>query len=157
MFDHGWFQECHHCGQMIREDECDNAGNYVEFDIVERGTLVFCRPACSDGYYRDEVERAQITANTIDDLTAGLLRALPGAVPAGRPHVYVPRFERDAHQGIVSFEFPGARIGFAQWRFDKPGEDPRLAVCAGDMRAFRAWRAAGYPPHLMDANIDCVP
>lgn len=150
MFEHGWWQDCHHCGQRISTDECD-ADEDLVFDIVQRGRDVFCRPACAEAHDKDEEERARIVEETIADLTASLLQVIPGALPAGRPHIYVPRFKRIAEQGILSFEFPGCRIGFAHWRFDKIGEKPHLTVCGGDMPAFRRWRAAGYPPHLMDA------
>lgn len=152
MFQHGWWQECHYCGQMIREDEYDD-GNEISFDITERGRMVFCRPSCMSKHDQDEADRARITKETVANLTESLLLVMPGALPESRHHVYVSRFDLVVQQAIVHFTFPGARIGSAKWRIDKAGDEPRLFVCAGDMRAFRRWRHAGYPPHMMDAPL----
>jgi hypothetical protein len=152
--DHGWWIECSGCGQMIREDAEDDDGESIEFDIVESGQHVFCRPDCEQHFLAEREETRRITAQVVGDLTDRLLRTLPGAVIAGSSHVYVPSGPkpRVAQQGVIHFAFPGMRYGLGSFRFDKVGEEPTVQICYGDRAAFYIWQQAGYPPHLMDAG-----
>lgn len=153
-FDHGWWCECHACGQTIREDAEDDSGEPLEFDIVEYGDAVYCRPACREERLARKAEDDRIKRFVIGDLTDRLLRAMPGAIIAGEPHVYVRSgpLPRAPQQGAVYFAFPGARHGLGCFRFDKIGEKPQVTICYGDRVAFYSWQQAGYPPHMMDAS-----
>lgn len=47
----GWWQECLHCRQRIDFGiEENDFGEPLEFDPVDHGTHVFCRPACRDAH-----------------------------------------------------------------------------------------------------------
>lgn len=154
MFESGWWQECHGCGCRIAQDEYDDEGGEIEFDIVEVGSAVYCRPSCRDNRLAERAEIARIEKIVIDELIERLLRAMPGAVVSGPSHVYVPfgGWPHRVEQASIGFTFPGARIGFGTFRFDKLGEKPYVTICGGDRVAFYAWQEAGYPPHLMDAK-----
>lgn len=154
MFDRGWWQECDGCGCMMRDGECDDEGDEREFDIVEIGNAVYCAPACRESFLADKIEKKRIEDWVIGDLTDRLLRLMPGAIGCGESHVYVRGGNRPCapEQAYIQFTYPGARHGLGYLRFDKIGEAPHVTVAAGDMVAFRRWREAGYPAHLMDAQ-----
>lgn len=151
MIEHGWWYECAHCYRRIEDGATDEeTGEPVAFDVVETpsGNL-YCAPACHDAALAEARERKEVEAATIADLSARLLAKLPGAVPTKGHHVYAARPNGEtafrAQQGILHFRFPGAVHGDAALRFDKFDEAPHVMVCGGDMEAFEAWRAAGYP------------
>lgn len=154
MFAAGWWQECRGCGVTIREGECDDDCNEIAFDIVEVGDGIYCRPSCRENHLAGKAEAARLGKIVLDELAERVVRAMPGAVLCERTHVYVPGGPRPNYpqQASITFTFPGARIGSAQFRFDKAGEKPYVTVCNGDRTAFYAWQEAGYPPHLMDAK-----
>jgi hypothetical protein len=157
-FAQGWWQECQGCGQTIREDAEDDDGNLIDFDIVEFGDCVYCTPACRETHLIEMAETDRIKAAVVGHLTDRILRTMPGAVIAGRHHVYVRSgpWPPAVQQGSVEFTFPGARYGMCCLRFDKVGEKPHFSVPRGDMPAFNRWREAGYPPHMMDAQDEAL-
>jgi hypothetical protein len=159
LFDMGWWCECSGCGCRIQQDEEDEEGSLIQFDLVEVGSSVYCRPSCREQRLAEDAEVARLSAWAIADLTDRVMRAMPGAVILGGndrsiyPHVYVPRgaWPMAPKQIVLHFMFPGARFG-GDVRVDKIGEKPKFLIVRGDLVAFHRWREAGYPPHLMDAS-----
>jgi hypothetical protein len=151
-FEHGWWIECSGCGAMIRQDEEDSEGKPIEFDVVETGSHVFCRPACETEHRAEQARLTALRAEAISDLTAAILQKMPGAeieteAKNWTPHAYVTKRngEYQRQQCVVSFRFPGCQHGLGSMRYDKVGEEPRVTVPSGDLPAFEAWRDAGYP------------
>ena len=153
MFNRGWWRECCGCGGRIEEGHIDDDGNDVEFEIVQVGENVYCRRECREQHVAERAVEDHVKAVTIADMTDQLLRLMPGATIVDKSHVYVPagKTPRQASQALVYFAFPGMLIGPGCYRFDKLGQKPYVTVCTGDRLAFARWRAAGYPPHMMDA------
>lgn len=158
MIDHGWWYECAHCHRRI-EDGAEDAesGEPVAFDVVEtEAGHVYCAPKCHDAAVAESLERRRVEGETIADLTARLLAKLPGAVPTKGHHVYATRPNGEdafkAQQGILYFTFPGAAHGDASLRFDKFEDAPQVMVPRGDLKAFEAWREAGYPAAMPEAD-----
>lgn len=158
MFEMGWWRECSGCGVRIAQDEEDEDGELIKFNLVEVGSAVYCTPECRERKLADDAESDRIKAWIVGYMTDRLLRAMPGALvindPARcLPHVYVPNGPnpRAPQQVVLHFLFPGSRYG-GDFRFDKIGQKPRVEVACGDLAAFSAWKMAGYPPHMMDAS-----
>ncbi|MBI1207415.1 MAG: hypothetical protein GC191_09010 [Azospirillum sp.] len=158
MAEHGWVQDCCQCGVQIKLGAEDWNGDPVEFDIVDEGGRVYCRPACRDRYLEDRAFDEVLSRIAIAGLTKHLLGRLPGAIECGRPHVEFAgdRDIRHVNRASIGFLFPGGKIG-GSIRFDGPNEAPKFYLYAVDHLAFYRWKAAGYPPHMMDSQVeDCL-
>lgn len=139
---HGWWYECAGCDCRIDDEMEDNRGDEPRaLKPVERGQLLFCAAECRDAHDEQRRRRKLAEAALIDGLSARLLQQVPEAEITGT-HAYVQsRGDMwEASQGIVYFRFPGCGIGDASFRFDKPGEEPRIWVCGGDLPAWDAFR-----------------
>jgi hypothetical protein len=159
MIDHGWWFECHGCGQTMREDAAD----YVEEGevndparYIERGSSVYCSEECRTRYRAEKALCKRMERKAVRELADKLLAVLPGVTPITikrkdnwRPHAYASR-QRDGsiavQQCVVSFEWPGMKIGAGTYRYDKVGEEPHVAICHGDLEAWHAWRDSVHPP-----------
>ena len=145
LYEAGWWLECRGCERWIDDDD-DPRPVFV-------GTEAYCTAQCHERLLADQAQERLVRDATIRDLSRRLLQLMPGALICGDAHVYVPRGKAEPEQGYIEFTFPGARWGTGSLRFDKAGQTPLVVICNGDRTAFRLWRAAGYPPHLMDALL----
>ena len=155
--EHGWWITCNGC-----EVRVDNG--YEAFDPytdeprrlrpVEDKRGFFCCVGCRTSYYADRNARKKAEQRTLDALTARLAKALPTATPIKGymdriGHVYVARDKVTrryvAEQAYVNFTFPGSKYDSGKLGLESKGERPTVTVCVGDLEAFKAWKAAGYP------------
>lgn len=154
MIDHGWWFECHGCCAKMSCDAADDSeedGGNDPNRYIERGSAVYCSIECRTRYRSEQAMRKRLERKAIRDLAAALLLKLPDVVPVTirrkdnwRPHASVVKQDGvwKTQQCVVSFDWPGRKIGFGTFRFDKIGEEPHVAICHGDMDAWNAWRAS---------------
>lgn len=140
MIEAGWWFECSGCGCRIDYDYVDE-GRALK--PVERKAGVFCTEEC---YLRDQTQKAQIKAReaeAIEWMAHELLHKIPGITLVGDNNAYCPHYDGGLaiQQCVVAFTFPGAKIGNAQYRFDRVGELPRVSVCGGDHDAWITFRS----------------
>lgn len=178
MIEDGWYFECHGCGAWIEQDAIGERmdGHYdwedyaldreygpdLTLPIMQPvelpGQRIWCRADCRD---RDLAERAMIKRweeRIVAWLGRRVLRRFPDAVLTPRrgdcrTHCYVGRDQGlwTCKQVIVSFSWPGQRIGEASLRIDSPyrssqdwRKKPRRAevfCCNGDREVFEAYAA----------------
>jgi hypothetical protein len=160
MIGHGWWFECHGCGVKMCEDAADDEeegekGQNDPARYIERGSAVYCSIECRTSYRADKAKRIRRERQAIRELAALLLTKLPAVKPITiaqknnwRPHAYAVK-QADGNlavqQCVVSFEWPGMKIGAGTFRFDKIGEEPHVAICHGDLEAWNVWRAPAVP------------
>jgi hypothetical protein len=142
MIDAGWWFECSGCQREIKDD----AGHETEVSAkhaVEVGDAVYCSPRCLRNHLDEKNSRKRRELQAIQRLRKELWRKVPGVTLLGKDHAYVQRNDRrwSVAQVIVYFEFPGSRHGSATYRQEKGGA-PELRVPAGDLDAWKAWRAS---------------
>lgn len=143
MLDAGWWMTCAHCETRIPDEDGEDEDGKPK-NPISAGHLDFCCSDCLQLWGWEKVERARAEATTTEWLKARLLEKIPGVtVTDDKAHVYI-KFDNGkpvAHQGIISFTFPGCNVGAAHYRFDKAGDDPHVTVCNGDLAAWDSWRA----------------
>jgi hypothetical protein len=156
MIEHGWWLECHGCGVKMCEDAADyeeegEEGQNDPTRYIERGSAVYCSIECRTWYRSEQAQRKRLERRAIRELAALLLTKLPAVSPITirsknnwRPHAYVVKQSDGSwatQHCVVSFEWPGMKIGPGTYRFDKVGEVPHVAICHGDLEAWNAWRS----------------
>lgn len=156
MIENGWWFSCVHCEQIINSDleGTDDDDNTITLDPVEDAHGMFCTPACRDDYLQEKAERRMWEQWTVDLLTAMLLKAIPTArVTDDLPYVFAMKRNGlwNAEEATICFNFPGQKIAPAQFKFRREHPKPHASVCAGDLPAFEAWRAAGYPAAMQES------
>lgn len=144
--EHGWWAECSCCYARVSADGYTNDdGDEVESVPVYDRDNVWCSAECQKSQQLERAERKAAEAAALADYRARLLAKIPdGLTLTGNDHVYVSRGKGGPyipHQIWIAFRFPGCAIGDAHFRIDKPGEEPYVTVCGGDLAAWEAWRA----------------
>lgn len=150
MIAHGWHFECSGCGHRIDEDWLADEGKPLDGVIGSQWSMVFCGPDCEARHDEQERQRKTIQDEWIAMLKSMVLARFPDAKFSSgdfKEHAYASL--RDGHwiieQCVVSFEFPGMKIGPATLRY---GRDysikigpvrPRFSCCNGDLDAFQAY------------------
>ena len=162
MIDHGWWFECHGCGVKMQADApdyCDSED--CESDVapcarhdpqryIEVGSAVYCSAECRKNYRAERAICKRLERRAIRELAAKLVHLIPGVTPVviqrkdnWRPHAYASR-QKDGsfsvEQCVVSFEFPGCKIGLGTYRYDRGDNEPRFYICNGDIKAWNEWR-----------------
>jgi hypothetical protein len=167
MIDHGWWYECHGCNATLTcdgvdEDHSDGRGHIDRCRFVEIGNGVFCTAECRMRDRNEKAARLRHQRRAISDLKDSLLKLLPDVKPIAlhsdrlhRAHAHVAK-QADGtwatEQCVIGFEWPGMTVGHATYRFDKPGEEPHVGVCHGDLEAWHAWRTSVNPNYEAATN-----
>lgn len=159
MIEHGWNFECSGCGARIDEDFLYENKLPVEGVIGSESGAVYCCARCKWRSMRERADRAKHEKMAIDAYKAEVLKRFPDAEfcepRAGelRPHhAYTVRTRGDVHwqQVVISFNFPGMKIGPAHYRRDEPYSHrfdwigpvkPYFTCCNGDKEAFEKYAA----------------
>lgn len=142
LYEHGWWSECAHCGVKIEQDAYDyDKDEPLEFEITERGALVFCTPRCVDEYEEEKSARESAGKWALGRAITELAGMFPEIEIQENTHVYVPwsrNRELKIEQVVVHFKFPGCQFG-GSYRRDNGGEFG-LFVANGDREAWNAYR-----------------
>jgi hypothetical protein len=159
LIDNGWHYEDAWTGETIDTDYLDERGLPIKGVIGTQHSLVFACQAHADAYATEETQRKAVEAKGIEEMQAIVLKRFPDALltPSGSAfsqHAYASKDggEFVLKQVIVSFEFPGMKIGPASARYDRPyneafeGLKPVFWCCGGDKEAFEAWAALSSSP-----------
>lgn len=148
----GWWFECSGCGMTINEDNLHDEGLTVEGVQGVDFSRIYCCPTCE----ADERARAAREAAAGNAFLWQLKQRIEDrfgpvefANGTWKEHVYAREIGGVIHvvQGIVSFNFPGMKIGPASLRYDWGyGEQfgppcPEYSVARGDLETFEAWAA----------------
>lgn len=156
MVAHGWWFECVYCGQKISEDDLAERRLSASGVIGDQHGLVFCCKTHALKHRREQAQRKRAEAAGVKLFSEIVLRRLPDAKLINepqnmRPHAYVcgelggPWVNE---QIIISFTFPGMKIGPASLRYSRPYGVPigpylpEFACCNGDVEAFTAFADA---------------
>lgn len=157
MITNGWHFECCGCGATIDEDWLHDEDLPLDGVIGTQHSKVYCSEICEcrdklrNAIKRDHERRA------IESLKAFVRKRFPGVVFAAgkdnwKPHAYAAEDKNSwqVWQVVVSFEFPGMKIGPATCRIERGQQHdrfigpvwPEYSCCAGDQGAFVAWAAS---------------
>ena len=156
MVAHGWWFECVYCGQRIDEDNLADRRLSAASVIGSQRSLVFCCKTHALKHRREQAQRKRAEAAGVKLFSEIVLRRLPDAKLINepqnmRPHAYVcgelggPWVNE---QIIISFTFPGMKIGPASLRYSRPYGvrigpfRPEFSCCNGDIEAFTAFADA---------------
>jgi len=154
--DHGWRFECHGCGITVDSDIGCEHGLSVDGICGKVSGAVYCSARCKWRHVRDQERRKAEERSAIEDFKQIVLSRFPDADFEEETenfwghHAYVSRTHGCGHwhrgQVIISFRFPGMRIGPAQFRMDpfhKIGPPTAgYTCCNGDREAFESYAAA---------------
>lgn len=147
---HGWWFECSACGAKVSESELYDRRLTVDGVIGSMFGLVFCDKRCAAHYLSITRRRKAFEAREVEKVR-DIVRRRFGDVQFRDEkfdtHVYATPNLGGFHTGqvIVSFEFPGMKIGAASFRVDWPmgvriGQlEGGYTCCNGDREAFEAW------------------
>lgn len=156
MISHGWHFECAGCGATIDEGWLYDEDLPLDGVIGVEHSEVYCSEICEA---REKLRRAvkrDHERRVIEALRAFVLKRFPGVTFRSdgncASHAYAAE-ERGAwhvRQAVVSFDFPGMRIGAATCRIERGQHNDRLigpirpefSCCFGDKEAFEAWAAS---------------
>lgn len=156
MVANGWHFECCDCGATIDEDWLYDEDLPLDGVIGFQHSKVYCSEICEardnlrSAIKRDHERRA------IEALKAYVLKRFPSVkfrdADNWRPHAYASNDQGtwQVRQAVVSFEFPGMKIGAATCRIERGQHNdrmigpvrPEFSVCAGDREVFQAWAAS---------------
>lgn len=149
----GWWFECSGCGMTINEDSLYDRGLPVEGVVGAECSRVYCCATC-EADERARTAREAAVGNAflwhLKQRVIDRFGPVEFANGAWKEHVYAREVDGTVHigQGIVSFNFPGMRIGPASLRYNwgYGGQfgppSPEYSVPRGDLEAFEAWAAA---------------
>jgi hypothetical protein len=155
LLDMGWWFTCSGCERRIDSD----LKGYHTYGDMERcitlkpvfvGDAVYCCPSCVSRTEKDKRIRKEMAANAIAVFQRRVLKRFPDVAFVSQQYAYAThRNGRYAvEQIIVSFSFPGMKLGPAQFRYDyhtpytekRIGPSaPELTCCNGDKEAFETW------------------
>lgn len=156
MISHGWHFECSGCGATIGEDWLFDNDLPLDGVVGVEHSKVYCSDICEA---RDNLRRAiarDHERRAIQALKTFVLKRFPSVRfrddSNWKPHAYASE-ERGAwhvRQAVVSFDFPGMKIGAATCRIERGHNNDRLigpvrpefSCCFGDKEAFEAWAAS---------------
>lgn len=151
---HGWHFECCGCGSTIDEDYLDEEDLLLDGVIGQQHGRVFCSEICECRFNLDKAISRDKERRMIDILKDVVRKRFPGVEFADgkdnwKPHAYATSRGGvwQVEQAVVSFNFPGMKIGPASLRFDldhrKIGPvKPHYNCCFGDKEAFEAYADA---------------
>lgn len=154
MIAHGWHFECSECGQRVDEDYLDENRLPIDGVIGTQHSHVFCSSQCARRWHSIKRRRAAEEQRAIEAFKTIVRKRFPDADFCDDEqsqfkghHAYVVPARGGWHwqQVIVSFRFPGMKIGPAHFRTDWKdfrGIGPQFAgytCCNGDREAFEAW------------------
>lgn len=150
MIDHGWHFECHGCGSTIDEDFLDENDLPLGGVIGNQYGPVFCCHICECEHKLERAVAKDHERRAILWLESVVHQRFPGVKfvdDRGRfdRHAYACRQNGEwvVQQGVVSFEFPGMKIGPATCRFDNVRSfgpvKPQYSCCFGDKEAFESY------------------
>lgn len=160
LIDHGWHFECAGCGHTIDNDWLYDEDLPLDGVTGTQSSIVYCSEVCE---CRDKLRKAiarDHQRRAIEALKAFVLKRFPGVAFAAKDnwstHAYASESYGRAHswqvqQVVVSFEFPGLKIGPATCRIERcqpPNGDrigpiwPEFSCRYGDKEAFEAWVAS---------------
>ncbi|PPQ35404.1 hypothetical protein SAMN06265338_1247 [Rhodoblastus acidophilus] len=156
MIANGWWFECSYCGQKIDEDSLYDRRLPISGVVGSQHSLIFCCKSHALKHRLEDAQRKRAEAEGIKLFSEMVLKRLPDAKllvePQNlRPHAYVR-----GHLGgpwvysqiIISFTFPGMKIGPASLRYEadygvRIGPcRPTFSCCNGDREAFEAFAEA---------------
>jgi hypothetical protein len=141
--ENGWWMECAGCAVRIEGDfvAYDENDSERELSPVERADGLFCTAECMAAHDEEKRQRKVAEAALVEGLSARLKALVPEAeITTTHAYVYPRNGMWELSQGVIYFRFPGCKIGDATYRFDKPGEEPHVGVCQGDLAAWNAFR-----------------
>jgi hypothetical protein len=152
MIGHGWHFECHGCGSTIDEDWLHENDLPLDRVIGFEHSSIFCHDICEAEQHLREVTKRHHERRMIETMTAWLLKRFPGVEIATEGNCKPRAYARQAggswsvDQAVVSFKFPGMKIGPASYRFDHDHHiigpvKPHIECCHGDHDVFVAWAA----------------
>ena len=154
MVEYGWWFECVGCGNHIDRDSFEDEGRDISNIIGTQHSQVFCDTTCADEYAAQKRAREAVEAEAISFLRKKVLERFPGVefvTGFGSEHAYARWNDGRAvlHQAVVSFTFPGQKIGPASLRMDNVDSKwlalPAFHCCYGDKEAFEAFTASTRP------------
>jgi len=152
LIDAGWWFECLQCNELVNSDLEGEDGRDLE--PVEHGCdSVFCSPACASRFEWEMAFRKRWHRRLMIGMSQKLAAMFPDAAPfpddgSLRNHTYIAHEHGGwrVRQVILSFAFPGQKIGPATLRLDR--QHPRatddnrslkIYCCNGDRQVFEAW------------------
>ncbi|MGB3833710.1 MAG: hypothetical protein WA975_17815 [Mesorhizobium sp.] len=154
MIANGWHFECSGCGQRIDEDFFYDNRLPLEGVIGTQHSAVYCCSRCARKDLSLKRRRKAEEQRAIEAFKAIVRKRFPDADFCDDEqssfkghHAYVTAGRGGWHwkQVIVSFRFPGIKIGPAHYRLDGGyGIGPYFAgysCCNGDREAFEVWAA----------------
>jgi hypothetical protein len=159
MIENGWHFECAGCGETIDEDWLNEEDLPLAGVIGQQHSKIYCCEICqcrdklNDAIKRDHEHRAILALQWF------VHKRFPGVAFATRdnwkPHAYASQRNGtwQVQQVVVSFEFPGMRIGAATCRIERESSFyrgahligpiwPQFSCCGGDRETFEAWAAS---------------
>lgn len=153
MVEHGWHFECTGCGVRIDEDLYDRKRKFRGWtpdQVVGSQHAVWCTAKCHDEDMAERADRKRHESLIIEMMARLVKRRFPSVeIIHDRqnltPHVHLRK--RDGFwrlsQAIVSFAFPGMKIGPASYRWDRDSSygntKAHFTCCVGDQEAFEAF------------------
>jgi hypothetical protein len=150
----GWHFDCCGCGATIDEDWLCEEGLPLEGVIGTQHSKVYCSEICQCRDKLREAIKRDCERRAIEALQAYVVKRFPGVDFASKdnwkPHAYACDDSGGAwqvRQVVVSFAYPGMKIGPATCRIERSGRNERLIgpvkpeyeCCAGDREAFEVW------------------
>lgn len=154
MISHGWHFECCGCGATIDEDWLCDEGLPLAGVIGTQHSKVYCCEICECRDKLQQAIRRDHERRAIEALQAFVLKRFPSVkfrdAENWKPHAYASEEQGvwQVRQVVVSFDFPGAKIGAATCRIER-GQAARIgplwpeySCCFGDKEAFEAWVAS---------------
>ena len=157
MVENGWHFECCGCGDRIDEDWLDDNDLPLDGVIGFQHGRIFCSEICQARQNLEDAIKRDHERRAIEALKAYVLKRFPGVTFSNareqwKPHAYAA--ERagswQVQQVVVSFEFPGMKIGAATCRIERCQQNegfigpikPEYSCCSGDREVFEAWAAS---------------
>ena len=150
MVEHGWWFECVECGNRIELQNFEDEGRDISAIVGTQHSLVFCDAICAEQYTAKKRACRVVEDDAIAFLRTKVLDRLPGVefvTGNGIEHAYA-RWKNGRpvlHQAVISFNFPGQKIGPASLRMDDVDSKwlalPTFHCCSGDRDAFEAFAA----------------
>lgn len=153
MIENGWHFECCGCGETIDEDWLYDNDRTIEGVIGFQHSKIYCCEICEARDRLYEAIKRDHERRAIDALKAFVRRRFPSVTFSTegnwKPHAYATERKDAWHvaSAVVSFEFPGMKIGAATCRIEREQGNghligpiwPEYQCCVGDREAFEAW------------------
>lgn len=161
LIEHGWRFECNGCSTWVDSDleGYDEDDCAYELHPIYEDHGVWCSAECKAADAEDRRIRKELQEAAIADFKRRVLKRFPGVQfedGSFKEHAYAQHNSDGVYgmeQIVVSFDFPGRKIGPASYRYDLNLSEQRSLIgprapyfmcCNGDRETFEAF-ARGEP------------